>query len=720
MTNFPLVQLLCIMESPGSSVTEALTELDYRNMSRKKTSGVAQAMASISDLPDDILKRILLRVCVYNTLYSRVDGDPMSVFLLHDPGGRKEQVCKRRVRSLSSVCTRWRDVLLSQIKRVSRSLEEEGSANRALRELHSLRSVTHVSVYGASGNKVTRRFLRGLVATGFPLLTSLHITLTLSKDHAALDQLSLFLYLKTNFQEMYVAFRYVGSDDSYDDDVGDMLESFKFYCEILEDMDFAPQARLKRLTLNYLDLSIFSKRLDTPHFPVSTSLARLASLEELCLRLHTLKMPLPPWLAELPAFVGLRISLPRDLPPQVEHSVRLVTGLRELSIQCYEVGAREMDLVSRMTRLTALQLHSSAYSRSTGLATSQGTLRLGPSPTLRKLDISVDVVPKWTGLPLLLLEDLTLSDTAAVQPDYFAFTPNLRKLDVFLSKGMAWPRLEFLSQLTSLSVDLDCTAVGDVPDVPNEEPQQPMWHVGAAPLAHVLQTLELRTCQLLPLLGGLHTLERHVVVLLRCTCNGIGFRGSSWYDSHAKYAAAAAEGRPCRRLPAGDARQLFKDTRRPAQRPPPSFTLLETLAAPLRPWLPALPSLVGLRVCECWDLPPLIEDSVRSVTGPLGALHLLPRAGRTLQLRASAGTGSHAGKEMMLAPWKGGERTEAAAAVAAAAAAAASCGQSRAIWAAGVLECAQKVLRRNLGHLGRLLPVPVVALAPTPGPAVRV
>eukprot|EP00897_Mesotaenium_endlicherianum_P006105 jgi/Mesen1/5522/ME000279S04728 len=487
---------------------------------------MAQALGSISDLPEDILAGILLSVCV------NPEG----------PGGA-ERVSMRQVRVLCSVCTTWRDVLRSSWERASCSLTR--NANVALQELRSLRNVTHVSILEASESTRPGWLWRGLTA-GFPLLTSFH--LAVGGTYQALEDLSLFLSLGTNIQELSLAFdnsrhlkfmRAVGVFDSYS-------RYYHRYLESLEAMDFASLAHLKKLTLDFRKISLPSQYLNGRCFPVSRTLAQVASLEEIHISVKNLSSPLPPWLAALPALAGVRLT--GNPGASVLDPEASMTQLRELSIRSFAMGAREMDAVSRMTRLTALQLVSLG-----GQESPLPLLRL--SPTLRRLELGCAIVPQ-NAVPLPNLEDLTLRVTAAVQPDYFAFTPGLRKLDLSLERDVVWPRLEHhLTQLTFLALDLSSEV----------DPGEPPLHVWRIDEAHTrsLRVLVLRTCRLLPAVGGLLNLERHVVVSLRCTCEKDGL----YYDSHAEY-EAAQQRRTCGRLPPGDAWQLFKDTRYTSRRPP--------------------------------------------------------------------------------------------------------------------------------------------------------
>eukprot|EP00897_Mesotaenium_endlicherianum_P006097 jgi/Mesen1/5515/ME000279S04723 len=491
---------------------------------------MAQALGNISDMPEDILAGILLSLCVSTWV----------------PYGSKT-TDMIEVKKLSSVCTRWRDVLLSSCNRASWSLT--ANADLALQKLRSLKNVTHVTTRGASGSRNTGLLLRGL-AEGFPRLTSFH--LTVGGNNQDLEDLSLFLSFRTNIQELSLAF-----DNSYSLGCSRMCKDSYFryyrrYLEALEAMDFAPQTHLKKLTLDWRSQSFPLKDLDGCCFPVSHTLAQVASLQELHIRVAHLAVPLPPWLAELPAFAGLRLR--GDPGISVLDPEASMTQLRELSIQSSLVGTREMDAVSRMSHLTALELVAFQ-----GPHTIESPL-LRLSPTLRRLKLECHFVPRCV-TPLPLLEELNLYVTTAIQPDYFAFTPGLRRLDLSLWKGVVWPRLDHhLTQLTSLALDFVSPKTRAM--APEEGPGEPVWCISRV-YTPALQGLVLRSCRLLPIIGGLFALEGHLAVSLWCTCHV----HTSYYDSHAEY-AASQQGRPCQRLPPGDARQLFKDTRDTGKMPP--------------------------------------------------------------------------------------------------------------------------------------------------------
>eukprot|EP00897_Mesotaenium_endlicherianum_P008025 jgi/Mesen1/7250/ME000373S06321 len=519
--------------------TEGEIELECQESTSENNSEMAQAVASISDLPDGILEPILRSACA-------------------DANSRAKKLSTLQVHRLSSVCARWRDVLLSTCQRALCSFSKD--ADGALRELRSLKNVTHVSIDRASENEASGVLLRGL-ALGFPLLTS--FTFALRGDHRALDKLSSFLSLRTNIQVLGLLF---DTTRAFQNE-GSCLR----YRKALEDLDFASQARLRKLTLDCCQLSAGPLgALDGGrYFPVSPTLAQVASLEELRISVHFLDAPLPPWLAELPAFFGLKIWDHSDAPPPVVASLRSMTGLRELALQCLEVGPKEMDLISRMRQLTTLELRwDISLTPGDSAPNDSSLLSWSASRTLQKLKLCGDVMPR-NATPLPLLEDLTLEASTAIQPNYFAFTPSVRRLEMVLYEGTAWPNLACLSQLTSLSLSVSQysrnDAEGDELDSSEGEGTEgPRWHICRAH-THTLQTLELCSCKLLPLVDGLLALERHVAVSLLCTCHS---HYGHWFDCHAEYQHAAAQERPCHLLPPGDARQLFKDTRRPAPGPP--------------------------------------------------------------------------------------------------------------------------------------------------------
>eukprot|EP00897_Mesotaenium_endlicherianum_P006633 jgi/Mesen1/5999/ME000304S05007 len=518
------------MELTNYSTMKAQNEMEIPECSIEAGDEMARALVNILDLPDGILESILL-----------------SVTLIPDAESREEVVSMPQVRRLSSVCTKWRSALLSSCKRASCRCGED--ADGALHELRSLRNVTHASVDEVF---VDAGFLN-VLATGFPLLTS--FSLTFKGNHKVLDNLSSFLSLKVDIQELHLDFKY-SRCFSYDDN------SWPLYRKALEDLDFSKQVQLARLTLCYDKLSFPFGVLDDHCFPISPTLAQLASLRELCIRLGAPFAPLPLWLAEHPAFFGLRVdpfgsSL---LLVPLMNSMRSSTRLRELSFLHVKYGLWEMDLASRLSHLTSLQLHWDD-DFGFGAFCTQGLLLL--SSTLRKLDMSCDAIPENARL-LPLLEDLTLEVTRAIQPDYFAFTPNLRELRMTFTKEVAHPHLQYLARLTSLSLDLrDLSLNPRDSDNDAQIPEEPVWHICGAHTRR-LQMLLLRTCKLLPLVDGLLNLDRNVAVSLRCRCERYD---GPWYSSYAEYAAAQG-GSPCRRLPLGSARQLFKDTRRPVLGPP--------------------------------------------------------------------------------------------------------------------------------------------------------
>eukprot|EP00897_Mesotaenium_endlicherianum_P008028 jgi/Mesen1/7253/ME000373S06319 len=413
-----------------------VVELQSQEAQRKVISEMAEALVSIADLPDGILEPILLSACVKTRGLSKV-------------------ISESQIETLSRVCTRWHNLLLSSYKRASFCYCRD--AKRMLQGLQRVKHVTHVSVGYVSRNRHLGKILRGL-ATGFPLLTSFDLLLT--GDHKVLDRLSSFLSVKTNIQELLLKF--------YTNCISTDSCNRKRYQKALEDFDFTSQVHLKKLTLDCTGLSPFFDGLvlDGCCFPFSRSLAQLASLQELHIVVNGVGIPFPLWLAKVPACCGLYIQGYHGGPPSFADSLGSLTGLRKLAISCAEIGRRStapiinVEFVAAMSQLASLQLDMEGRS----------VRRLSLSPTLRELGISGHAIPtNATRLPLL--EDLTLHIREAIQPDYFAFTPSLRKLKIYLMEGVAWPHLEYLTQLTSLCL-LYPEAYGDMGDH-----DEPVWHL---------------------------------------------------------------------------------------------------------------------------------------------------------------------------------------------------------------------------------------------------
>eukprot|EP00897_Mesotaenium_endlicherianum_P008056 jgi/Mesen1/7279/ME000373S06343 len=129
-------------------------------------------------------------------------------------------------------------------------------------------------------------------------------------------------------------------------------------------MDFTPLVHLKKLAISYF-VNILDRNRGGNRWriPVSRTLARLANLQELHITVHrsAVTAPLPPWLAQLPAFVGLGIESEHEAPSGVfMDSLRAMTGLKTLSVMG-ELDDRDgqfMDTIARMSRLTSLVIQS--------------------------------------------------------------------------------------------------------------------------------------------------------------------------------------------------------------------------------------------------------------------------------------------------------------------------------------------------------------------------
>eukprot|EP00897_Mesotaenium_endlicherianum_P006718 jgi/Mesen1/6074/ME000031S05345 len=396
------------------------TELQAPGRLHKVSSKKARTSTSILDLPVGILERILQSACV-DTERTQTDG-------------QIKGISKNTVECITRVCTRWRDLVRSSCK-IARcdSLTEP---DVALSQLETLRNVTHVQVsrfleYEHLG------FLRKL-ATGFPLLTFFDLSFRGSQKD--LEVLSLFLSLKTDIQELtlYTA--------KFVPDPG----NWNLYRGTLESLDFTPQVHLKKLTL--------SVRYDPlPRFtggfciPVSTTLTQLAGLEELHITVDEFaeEAYLPPWLAELPAFVGLRSVNMNGAPcSSFINSLARMTSLEELFLTGVTFNASEMGAVSKLSHLTSLIIEESKFAASMA--------PFCPTTTLRELSCPGEVLP-LLGTTLSLLEELTVMDMSLVKtskPTYFARTPNIRSLTLLIREERgAGPPLEHLTGLTSLCLD---------------------------------------------------------------------------------------------------------------------------------------------------------------------------------------------------------------------------------------------------------------------------
>eukprot|EP00897_Mesotaenium_endlicherianum_P001734 jgi/Mesen1/1589/ME000134S00698 len=368
-----------------------------------------------------------------------------------------------------------------------------------------------------------------------------------------LEVLSLFLSLKTDIRELSLY-----TVKQYREAV-----IWDYFKRALERLDFTPQVHLKKLTLGvayHLYLEIPDRWTGGFCIPVSTTLTQLAGLEELHISVDKLaeEAPLPPWLAELPAFVGLRLLEMNGAPcSSFLNSLGRMTRLKELVMTGVTFIESEMDAVSKLSHLTSLVLEESS------IGTSMTPFCL--TTTLRELSCPGEALALLrTTLPLL--EELTLTETKLekeFEPTYFARTPNVRSLTLFLREERgAGSYLEHLTGLTSLCVD---------EGFEHYQPEEPIWHICEAQV-HALQVLELRSCKLLLLIDGLLSLEGHVAVSVRCTCPGSPIGDRRWFSSHAEHVDARST---CHKLPAGVARQLFRGTRRPTPKAPlPCFTFL--------------------------------------------------------------------------------------------------------------------------------------------------
>eukprot|EP00897_Mesotaenium_endlicherianum_P008048 jgi/Mesen1/7271/ME000373S06348 len=379
---------------------------------RKRT-----ATTSIMDLPVDILQRILRSVCAEKQVEKGVGG-----------------VSKAQVKCVSRVCTKWHHAVRSSYKR---AICDSFDVETVLRQLHTAPNVTHVSVPRVLD---TQRELVRRLATEFPLITSFHLSIDGTKE--ALDILALFLSLKTNIQELELSLHLRG------------LDGFDCSHKALEDMDFSGQAHLKKLAIDYsITFPESSRDGDRWRVPVSTTLARLANLQELHITVqhYSVSAPLPPWLAQLPAFVGLEIFSEEEAPSRAFLDfVRTATGLRKLTFYGYLEDGRGMDVISWLGHLTSLTLYS--HDRTT--LPPVGSFLL--SPSLVELDMPSDLFASIKR-PLPLLKALTLAPpgSAAIPMDHFAFTPNLTSLHLELwDEEAGWPRLGHLAGLASLSLEL--------------------------------------------------------------------------------------------------------------------------------------------------------------------------------------------------------------------------------------------------------------------------
>eukprot|EP00897_Mesotaenium_endlicherianum_P010753 jgi/Mesen1/9706/ME000069S09105 len=200
-------------------------------------------------------------------------------------------------------------------------------------------------------------------------------------------------------------------------------------------------------SLSYI-CSDFPKDCHACRIPVSPTVAQLAGLQRLHISISNQHQsglpPLPPWLAEVPAFVKFGYQIGRNSSPRLlMDSLRVMTGLQELLLIALE---EDCNVVSCMSQLTSLVL--ALVPARTPPAASELLLL---STHLVKLAIRGNNIPQ-NETPLPHLEDLSLDIGLAIQPNYFAFTRHLRSLRLAVRKELeVWPCLEYLTQLTSLS-----------------------------------------------------------------------------------------------------------------------------------------------------------------------------------------------------------------------------------------------------------------------------
>eukprot|EP00897_Mesotaenium_endlicherianum_P006730 jgi/Mesen1/6085/ME000031S05356 len=525
------------------AVTEVHTRSKASGVLHKGSFKEARASTDILDLPTGVLERILRLSCAE---VHRMQG-----------GRRGGGISMTQIKCMSSVCTRWRDVVRCSYTRIR--CDSLGDVDVAVSQLRSFGNVTHASV-SIDGHPNHPKFLRQLVRR-LPLLTSFHLNLGSDGRHTDLAPLSYFLHMKTNIRELYVRFEYKDSGTYY----WDQESYWRWYLEAMERLNFNPQVHLKKLTLDFSQLR-FSMR-HSCCIPVSTTLRGLTNLEEL----HILVNPssweskiLPHWLAELPAFVGVHLLNCHYNCSTFLDSLGKMTGLKELAMTGRVFDASKMDVVSRLSRLTSLELDIISYQA----APAREPLHL--SSTLRKLSCNSELLPRVRGsLPLLEELKLTKVGSEASRLTYFALTPNVCFLHLtLLARKGAWPHLEHLAGLTSLILE-PCWQRSH-----GLGPKDYIWHMCAAQTP-ALQVLELHSCELLGYIDGLLALERCVATSLRCTCRA---EHGPWFSSHAEYVAG---GSVCRRLPADAAGQLFKGTRRPTAKSPEPCPICLTFRNPI-------------------------------------------------------------------------------------------------------------------------------------------
>eukprot|EP00897_Mesotaenium_endlicherianum_P006716 jgi/Mesen1/6072/ME000031S05340 len=522
--------------------TESHSGLKALGRLHKGSSKRVRALTSISDLPESILEHILRSACV-DTLGEQDDR-------------RREKISETQVKDVTRLCTTWRDVVRASYTCAAWNYSED--VDVALSQLRTLRNVTHIRVLATLSHK-DMWFLKEL-AVGFPLLTSFHLSL-LGKEKD-LEILSLFLSLKTDIQELHLV---LDIDLGHPTDLAawdsHRASAWDSYRKALENMDFSQQVQLKKLTFDFSN--IFEDLADLPNefcIPISKTIALLVNLQELHVHVEHLAevASLPPWLADFPAFVGFRIQESQDpLCSVFLDSLGRMTGLKEVVMFGHALEGPECEAISKLSQLTSLVIMSVEECD----MDPEEDLLWRLSSTLQKLECWGNTLSRVDG-SLPLLEELKLeqvSSPEASELTLFAGTPNVRSLKLSLvEEEGAWPHLEHLTGLTSLSLDL-----GISEETYDEE--QPLWHMCPAQVP-ALEVLELKSCRLLRLIDGLLALEPQVAVGVFCTCHSAdGTWVDFWFSSHAEH---ITRGSVCNRLPADVARQLFKGTRRPTARPP--------------------------------------------------------------------------------------------------------------------------------------------------------
>eukprot|EP00897_Mesotaenium_endlicherianum_P008055 jgi/Mesen1/7278/ME000373S06344 len=257
-----------------------------------------------------------------------------------------------------------------------------------------------------------RKFLRRM-AVEFPLITSFRLNIGGTAE--ALDNLALFLRLKTNIQELHLWL------SPY------CIDSWEDCHKAVEDMDFSAQVHLRKLTIDFSIIFPYAYQDgDRWRMPVSTSLAQLANLQELHITVQqpSAVAPLPLWLAKFPAFVRLEIFSEEWHPSLLFlDSVCAMTGLKQLSLEGYLEDGRGMDVIPWLNRLTSLILYSS--DDMTPLVVDPFLL----VPSLVKLHMPSNMFGRMrTPLPLLKALSLAPPGFIADPAKYFELAPSLRSL----------------------------------------------------------------------------------------------------------------------------------------------------------------------------------------------------------------------------------------------------------------------------------------------------